>query len=67
MEQPALDGTSTLNALRRLEGTGPELPYVLVVDDQPAVRNLARLMNGDITADEALRALVISALPMVDT
>ena len=47
MEQPALDGTSTLNALRRLEGPVPEFPYLLVVDDQQVVRDfLKRCLEG---------------------
>ena len=46
MEQSGLDGT-TLNALRHLENTGPEFPYVLVVDDQQIVRDfLKRCLEG---------------------
>jgi CheY-like chemotaxis protein len=46
MEPEALDGSSTLNALRQ-QNTIPEFPYVLVVDDQQIVRDfLKRSLEG---------------------
>jgi CheY-like chemotaxis protein len=47
MEQPALDGASTLEAARNLQSRIPDGPYVLVVDDQQVVRDfLKRSLEG---------------------
>jgi CheY-like chemotaxis protein len=46
MEPEAVNGSSTLNALRQ-QNTIPEFPYVLVVDDQQVVRDfLKRSLEG---------------------
>ena len=47
MEQPALDGASTLEAARNLQSRIPDGPYVLVVDDKQVVRDfLKRSLEG---------------------
>ena len=47
MEQPALNGASTLDASRNLQRMAPDGPYVLVVDDQQVVRDfLKRSLEG---------------------
>ena len=67
MEQPALDGTSTLNALRHLQSAVPEFPYVLVVDDQQIVRDfLKRCLEGSGFAVKQAGTAVI-ALEMMTT
>jgi CheY-like chemotaxis protein len=67
MEQPALDGTSTLDALRHLEGTIHEFPYVLVVDDQQIVRDfLKRCLEGSGVAVKQAGSAVI-ALELMTT
>jgi|KBSMisStaDraftv2_1062788.scaffolds.fasta_scaffold342124_2 CheY-like chemotaxis protein len=69
MEQPALDGTATLNALRRIEGTVPAFPYALVVDDEQVVRDfLKRCLEGSgILVKQAVRPRVPSSLATPST
>ena len=61
MEQPALDGASTLNAARNLQSLVPEVPYVLVVDDQQVVRDfLKRSLEGSGFAVKQAGSAVIA-------
>jgi len=68
MEQPALNGASTLDASRNLQRMAPDGPYVLVVDDQQVVRDfLKRSLEGSgfavKQAGSALIALELMVLP----
>jgi CheY-like chemotaxis protein len=67
MEQPALDGAPALDALRNPQRVVPELPYVLVVDDQQVVRDFLKrsLESAGFAVKQAGSALI--ALEMMTT
>jgi CheY-like chemotaxis protein len=60
MEQPALDGASTLEAARNLQSRIPDGPYVLVVDDQQVVRDFLKrsLESSGFAVKQAGSALI---------
>ena len=60
MEQPALDGASTLEAARNLQSRIPDGPYVLVVDDQQVVRDFLNrsLESSGFAVKQAGSALI---------
>ena len=60
MEQPALDGASTLEAARNLQSSIPDGPYVLVVDDQQVVRDFLKrsLESSGFAVKQAGSALI---------
>ena len=60
MEQPALDGASTLEAARNLQSRVPDGPYVLVVDDQQVVRDFLKrsLESSGFAVKQAGSALI---------
>jgi CheY-like chemotaxis protein len=67
MEGPALDGASPLDAVRNLQSMVPDLPYVLVVDDQQVVRDfLKRSLEGSGFAAKQAGSAII-ALELMET